>query len=186
MSRTRLSAAERTEQIVCAAVSAFSTSGYAGTSTDDVARVAGVSQPYVIRLFRSKQRLFLAGVEYAAREIERTFRESGATDLDGLGEAYRTLLGRYEVLGMLMHGFAAAGGDPEIGESVRGCLGRIYELVRELTGADPREAADFVSTGIFLTVLSSVRVIGPDAVSAQPWMTDIQQAFKRVFEGEGA
>src|SRR5690242_8816171 len=152
MTRTRLSAAERTEQIVCAAVSAFSSAGYAGTSTDDVARAAGVSQPYVIRLFGSKQRLFLAGVEYAASEIERTFRGSGATDLEGLGDAYQTLLGRYEVLGMLMHGFAA-GSDPEIGKSVRGCLGRIYELVRELTGAEPREAADFISTGIFLTVL---------------------------------
>jgi AcrR family transcriptional regulator len=181
MTRTRLSAAERTEQIVCAAVSAFSSAGYAGTSTDDVARAAGVSQPYVIRLFRSKQQLFLAAVEYAAREIERTFRESGATDLDGLGDAYKTLLGRYEVLGVLMHGFAA-GSDPEIGESVRGCLGRIYELVRELTGADPREAADFVATGIFLTVLASVRVIGPEAVPPAPWMTEMHGAYERVFE----
>ena len=181
MSRPRLSAAERTEQIVCAAVSVFSSAGYAGTSTDDVARAAGVSQPYVVRLFGSKQRLFLAGVEYAAREIERTFRESGATDLDGLGEAYNALLGRYEVLGMLMHGFAA-GSDPAIGESVRGCLGRIYELVRELTGAGPREAADFIATGIFLTALASVRVVGPEAVPPEPWMTELHQAYERLWD----
>ncbi len=60
MSRPRLTAAKRTEQIVCAAIGAFSTKGYAGTSTDDVARAAEVSQPYVIRLFGSKQRLFVA------------------------------------------------------------------------------------------------------------------------------
>jgi AcrR family transcriptional regulator len=176
MSRPRLSAAERTEQIVCAAVGAFSATGYAGTSTDDVARAAGVSQPYVIRLFGSKQRLFVAGVEYAARQIEQAFRDSGATDLEGLGDAYNTLLERYEVLGTLLHGFAASN-DPEIGEMVRGCLGRIYELVRELTGADPREAADFVATGIFLTVLASMRIIGPEAVEPKPWMSEIIGAY---------
>lgn len=179
MTRPRLSAAERTEQIVCAAISAFSATGYTGTSTDDIARGAGVSQPYVIRLFGSKQRLFVAAVEYAARQIEAAFRESGATELEGLGEAYNALLERYEVLGMLMHGFAASN-DPEIGEMVRGCLGRIYELVRELTGAQPREAADFLATGIFLTVLASMRVIGPEAVEPKPWMSEVIAAYDGV------
>src|SRR5262245_18519563 len=99
MSRPRLSAAERNEQIVCAAIGAFFATGYAGTPTDDIARAAGVSQPYVIRLFGSKQRLFVAAVEYAARQIEQAFRDSGATDLEGLGDAYNTLLERYELLG---------------------------------------------------------------------------------------
>ena len=179
MSRRRLSAAERTEQIVSAAISAFSTKGYAGTSTDDVARAAGVSQPYVIRLFGSKQRLFVAGVEFAASQIEQTFRDSGASDLEGLGDAYDTLLGRYELLGMLLHGFAASS-DPEIGEMVRGCLGRIYELVRELTCAEPRAAADFVGTGIFLTVLASMRVIGPEAVDPKPWMSEVIAAYDGI------
>lgn len=177
MTRPRLSAAERTEQIVCAAIGAFSATGYTGTSTDDVARRAGVSQPYVIRLFGSKQRLFVSGVEYAARQIEQAFRDSGATDLEGLGDAYDTLLERYELLGMLMHGFAASN-DPEIGEMVRGCLGRIYSLVRELSGATPREAADFVATGIFLTVLASTRIIGPEAVEPKPWMSEIIAAYE--------
>lgn len=179
MPRTRLTAAERTEQIVCAAIRAFSATGYAGTSTDDIARAAGVSQPYVIRLFGSKQRLFVAGVEYAARQIEQTFRDSGATDLEGLAAAYNTLLDRYELLGMLLHGFAASN-DPEIGALVRDCLGRIYELVAELTGAEPREAADFLATGIFLTVLASMRVIGPEAVKPTPWMKRIIAAYDRI------
>ena len=65
---------ERTEQLVTAAITAFSDTGYAGTSTDDIARLAGVSQPYVIRLFGSKQRLFLAGYMCAADQIEEAFR----------------------------------------------------------------------------------------------------------------
>jgi AcrR family transcriptional regulator len=172
----RLSAAERTEQIVCAAVKEFAVAGYAGTSTDDVARGAGVSQPYVIRLFGSKQRLFIAAVDYAGREVERVFRESGAADLDGLGEAYHELLERYDLLGMLLHAFAAAG-HPEIGEAVRGCLGRIYELVRELTGAEVREVADFIANGMFLTMLATMRVIGPEAAEPKPWMTELVSAY---------
>jgi AcrR family transcriptional regulator len=174
--RTRLTAAERTEQIVCAAVTAFSSTGYAGTSTDDVARAAGVSQPYVIRLFGSKQRLFVTAVDYAARQIEAAFRDSGATNLEGLGDAYDTLLARYEVLGVLLHGFAASS-DPEIGAQVRDCFGRLYTLVRELTGAEPREAADFIGVGMFLTIMGAMRVIGPEAVPPTPWMTEIQEAF---------
>jgi AcrR family transcriptional regulator len=175
-SMSRLSASERREQIVGAAVTSFAATGYAGTSTDDVARAAEVSQPYVIRLFGSKQRLFLAGVDHAAREIERVFRESGATDLEGLGAAYDTLLDRYELLGMLLHGFAASN-DPVIGESVRDCLGRIYTLVRELTGAEVREAADFIANGLFLTMLATMRLIGPEAVEPKPWMTELVSAY---------
>jgi AcrR family transcriptional regulator len=180
--RTRLTAAERTEQIVCAAVSVFSSAGYAGTSTDDVARAAEVSQPYVIRLFGSKQKLFVAAMGYAAGEIERTFRDSGATDLDGLGAAYKTLLDRYELLGMLLHGFAA-GGDPEIGEVVRTCFGGLYELIRELTGAGPRETSDFMATGMFLTILGAVRAIGPEAVPPTPWMAEVRGAYPRLTGG---
>ena len=54
MTRTRLTAGERQDQLLAAAVTAFSERGYAGTTTDQVARLAGVSQPYVIRLFGTK------------------------------------------------------------------------------------------------------------------------------------
>ena len=62
MSRSRLTAEERQEQLVHAALTVFSSGGYAGATTDQVARLAGVSQPYVIRLFGTKQELFLAAL----------------------------------------------------------------------------------------------------------------------------
>src|SRR5436189_3694475 len=97
--RTRLTAEERHEQLVSAAVTAFSLGGYAGTTTDQVARLAGVSQPYVIRIFRTKQELFIAAVNRAAERIEAKFREAAATEptLAGLGEAYDDLLAEREL-----------------------------------------------------------------------------------------
>ena len=56
----RLSSDERREQILVAALAVFGAKGYVGTTTDDVAKAASVSQPYVVRLFGTKENLFLA------------------------------------------------------------------------------------------------------------------------------
>ncbi|MEQ4301761.1 TetR/AcrR family transcriptional regulator [Plantactinospora sp. B6F1] len=179
MARTRLTAAERGEQLAAAAVQAFAVSGYAGTSTDDVARLAGVSQPYVIRLFGSKQRLFIAAVEHAAARIEQVFRDAAerSPDLESLGEAYDELLAERDLLAVLLHGFAASA-DPAIGSAVRDCFGRIYRLVRELTGADTVETRDFLGIGMLLTVLAAMQVVGPGAVPPEPWMSEIAESFQ--------
>jgi AcrR family transcriptional regulator len=178
MTRTRLSAAERSEQLVDAAITTFAATGYAGTSTDEVARLAGVSQPYVIRLFGSKQKLFLAAVEKACGRIGQTFRDAAKDDADlaALAAAYRTLLADRDLLRMLLHGYAASS-DPEIGEVVRNRFSQIYRTIRELTGAEPEAARQFLAHGMLITVLSAMRVVGPDSVPADPWMTELIESF---------
>jgi AcrR family transcriptional regulator len=159
---------------VAAAVTAFSAGGYAGTTTDQVARLAGVSQPYVIRLFGTKQHLFIAAVQHASSRIEQTFRDAAAVrpDLESLGAAYDGLLAERELITVLLHGFAA-GTDPAIGPVVRECFARIYGLVRELTGASADEARDFLAVGMLLTVLGAMQLLGPDAVPPEGWMTEL-------------
>jgi AcrR family transcriptional regulator len=174
VTRTRLTAEERHRQLVAAAVTAFTTGGYAGTTTDQVARLAGVSQPYVIRLFGTKQQLFIATLQYAAGRIEQTFRDAAATqpDLPSLGMAYDGLLAERELITVLLHGFAA-GANPAIGPVIRDCFGHIYTTVQELTGASAEEVRDFLAIGMLLTVLGAMRVLGPDAVPAEGWMTEM-------------
>jgi AcrR family transcriptional regulator len=180
MVRTRLTAEERHRQLVAAAITAFSNAGYAGTTTDQVARLAGVSQPYVIRIFRTKQELFLAAIDHAGARIEAKFRaaadEEEAT-LESMGHAYTELLEERELITVLLHGFAAGGSDPAIGAAVRGCFGRLYEVVRDLTGATAEESRDFFGTGMLLTVLTAMRAIGPEAAPPQPWVTEILDTF---------
>lgn len=180
MTRTRLTAAERGEQLVAAAVKAFANTGYAGTSTDDVARLAGVSQPYVIRLFGTKQRLFIAAVEHAADRIEEVFQQAARrqADLKSLGTGYDELLVERDLLAVLLHGYAASS-DPVIGAAVRARFGRIYRLVRELTGADAQETRAFLATGMLLTVLASMQVIGPGAVPPEPWVSEIAETLEK-------
>jgi AcrR family transcriptional regulator len=175
--RVRLTAKERGEEVLHAAVQAFATSGYQGTKTDEIARLAGVSQPYVIRLFGTKQELFLAAVRSVCERIEQIFREAAAEtpELSALGSNYKRLLSERELLLVLLQGFSASG-DPVIGDCVRERFGRIYNLIRDLTGATPQEAREFLSAGMLLTVMSAMQVLGPDAIP-MPWAEEIQNTF---------
>ncbi|MGK5681887.1 TetR/AcrR family transcriptional regulator [Actinoplanes sp. URMC 104] len=178
MTRTRLTAPERQQQLIAAAVTAFSANGYAGTTTDQVARLAGVSQPYVIRLFRTKQELFLAAVQHAGDRIEAVWRTAAEREptLESLGGAYKELLRQPELMTMMLHGFAACS-DPAVGDPVRACFGRLYDVVRELTGASNEQARDFFAGGMLLTCLGAMRVVGPGAVPPQPWAADLLGTF---------
>src|SRR6476659_8611473 len=95
----RMSSEDRREQIIAAALAVFGARGYEGTTTDDVARTAWISQPYVVRLFGSKENLFLAGMKYSLDELIRVFRLALAEDETSdrpvskrIGEAYVELL----------------------------------------------------------------------------------------------
>ncbi|WUJ75284.1 TetR/AcrR family transcriptional regulator [Kribbella soli] len=177
MTRVRLTAKERGEEVLQAAVQAFAASGYEGTKTDEIARMAGVSQPYVIRLFGTKQQLFLAAVQSVCDRIEQLFREAAeeAPELASLGQNYHRLLAEPEVLLVLMHGFSASG-EPAIGDCVRQRFGSIYALIRELTGATPQQAREFLSAGMLITVMSAMQVIGPTAISL-PWAEEIAKTL---------
>ncbi|WP_051175079.1 TetR/AcrR family transcriptional regulator [Nocardia exalbida] len=178
--RTRMTASERGEQVLLAAIRAFAEAGYAATRTDEIARRAGVSQPYVIRLFGTKQNLFRAALHRVCDRIEEVFRAAraeAAPDADpeaalaALGGGYSVFLAERELLQLLLHGFAASI-EPEIGNQVRARFGEIYQLIRELTGASGTETRRFLSTGMLLTVMSAMRVAGPDAIPAA-WATEL-------------
>ncbi|MET9491347.1 helix-turn-helix domain-containing protein [Nocardia sp. NPDC006630] len=180
MTRTRMTASERGEEVLQAAVAAFAQSGYAATKTDEIARLAGVSQPYVIRLFGTKQQLFLATLELACDRIEEIFRAAALEadpaaaprdKLDTLGSAFETFLDERDLPLMLLHGFAACG-EPAIGIATRDRFGRIYQLIRDLTGASVSEARDFIAAGMLLTDLAAMRTTGPEAIET-PWATEM-------------
>ena len=178
MTKTRLTAAERGEEVLQAAVVAFGAAGYQGTKTDEIARLAGVSQPYVIRLFGTKQQLFIAASNRVCDRIEEAFRRAAEkrADLDSLGGAYEDLMSERELLVVLLHGFAASG-DPAIGDVSRRRFGEIFDLVRELTGVSADEARHFLATGMLLTVMTAMQVAGPERIPL-PWAEELLGTMK--------
>ena len=124
-----MSAEERRESVIRAAITEFARGGYNGTSTEAIAKRVGVSQPYLFRLFKNKQELFLAA---AARCLEET-REPSRTPprgwqdeeaLEAMAAAYMRLIADSDRLLMQMQTYVAvasaeAAGDHEFGEAIR-------------------------------------------------------------------
>ncbi|MDH2412739.1 TetR/AcrR family transcriptional regulator [Nocardioides sp. CER19] len=166
----RMPAEERRELILQAATRAFAAGGYAGTSTDAVAKEAGVSQPYVVRMFGTKLDLFLAVLDRTCGRIDAAFRgilEEGPFDPASeddkarMGHTYTMLLADSDLLHVLMHGFAAAS-VPEIGDVARAGMGTIFATLQE-TGWPDEEVRDFVAYGMLLNVLLSMGAFGTEA-----------------------
>ncbi|MGN6302931.1 MAG: TetR/AcrR family transcriptional regulator [Angustibacter sp.] len=150
----RMSSDERREQILEAALTVFAHGGFTGTSTDQVARAAGVSQPYVVRLFGSKAELFAQVYAHASQRVldALTAVPAGPDAGAQMGQAYVDLLQDRDLLMVLMHGFVA-GADPEIGTIARHTLGEAFRLFRERTGGSEDEARVFVAHGMLINVL---------------------------------
>src|SRR3954454_13293421 len=72
-SSRRLPRAQRRDQIVRAAATAFLTGGYEKTSMEDVARGAGVTRLIVYRIFESKEALYLAVLTSVLDDLVASF-----------------------------------------------------------------------------------------------------------------
>jgi AcrR family transcriptional regulator len=171
-SRTRKSAEERRGEVVQAAFAHFAREGYNGTSTEAVARDAGISQPYLFRLFGTKRDLFLACHDRMSERLQALFREAaeGAAPEDRLaamGEAYtQNLLADRPMLLMQMQSYAACS-DPEIQAHVRRRFAALVHEVERLTGAGPGEVWSFYSAGMLLNVVASLDL--PAVCGEEPW-----------------
>jgi TetR/AcrR family transcriptional regulator len=159
---TRKTADERRASILRAAAEVFGRNGYEGATTDQVARAAGVSQPYVVRLFGSKEALFLAVLANAKDALLTSFREAiaearatGTTMAQTLGDAYVELARERGVHLSLLQAFVI-GSNPVIGAAARAGYLEIWRLLQEEAGLDVAEATDFLARGMLLSVLLAV------------------------------
>src|SRR6476661_964909 len=89
----RKTAEARRDDILDAALIEFAERGLHGASTEEIARRAGISQPYVFRLFGTKKELFKAAVARCLRQTLELFQRAaegkrGREALDAMGQAY--------------------------------------------------------------------------------------------------
>ena len=161
---TRQTAEERREAVLESARHEFSQHGLHGASTDVIARRAGISQPYLFRLFGSKKELFLAAQERCFERTLETFRraasgKAGDEALAAIGEAYGRLIeeDRAMLQGQLQ-GYAAAVEDDDVRAVVSRGYGRLVDYVEAVSGADKARVAGFFATGMLYNVLAAMRV----------------------------
>ena len=158
--KQRMPAAERRELVLNAAVAEFAVHGLAGTSTEDVARQAGISQPYLFRLFPTKKALFVELVERCFRRVRDTFiaaagDRTGEEALMAMADSYELLLEDRTLLLLQMQVYAACG-DPEIRTATRAGFKKLWELVERLTGLPFQTVVDFFAVGMLMNVAAAM------------------------------
>jgi AcrR family transcriptional regulator len=158
---TRSTAADRRDDVLDAAFEVFAEHGLHGASTEEIARRAGISQPYVFRLFGTKKELFKAAVARCFRQTLEIFQRAaegtrGQEALEAMGGAYDRLLRENRLyLRAQMQAYAACD-DPEIREVVRHGYGDLVAYVERVSGADKQTVSAFFAKGMLMNVLSSM------------------------------
>lgn len=157
-----MSADERRDAVVRAAITEFAHGGYQGTSTAAIAKRVGVSQPYLFRLFPDKRAIFLAAARRCTDDIRERFAEAseGMPPEEAhraMADAYADLIADRDRLLFQMQMYVAAAtateaGDDEFASQIRRAWTELWDLV-QLRLADTGATGDFMGTGMLINVL---------------------------------
>jgi AcrR family transcriptional regulator len=166
----RRSTGERREEVLDAAVIEFSEKGLHGASTEAIAGRAGISQPYVFKLFSTKKDLFLAAVGRVCDRIVEAWEVSVAGDPDdplhAMGETFVGLTFHREEL-MLVLQACAASKDPDVLGLMRARMERMYDYVARATGEPDERVQAFFAQGMLLTVGAGLAL--PEIAQDDDW-----------------
>jgi AcrR family transcriptional regulator len=149
-----MSSDQRREEVLRAAVAEFAERGLAGTSTDAIARRAGISQPYLFRLFATKKDLFIAATNRCVARIKAEFETSadglvGQEALTAMGQAYKELLADRQWLLLQMQMYVESH-DPEIRDAARAGFADLWATVERVSGAPEEDVVQFFAIGMLL------------------------------------
>jgi len=159
---TRQTAEERREEVLAAAVDEFARAGFHGASTDAIARKAGISQPYLFRLFGSKKDLYLAAVRRCFRRTLEAMQGAaeglrGEEALEAIGQAYGLLLSTDPtMLQAQLQTYAAALDDPDVRQAVRDGYGDLYTYCERVSGASEKRLARAFANAMLLNVIAAM------------------------------
>jgi AcrR family transcriptional regulator len=158
---TRLPAEERKAAVLDCACGIFSTGSYRGTTTAEIARQAGVTEPVLYRHFASKRDLYLAVLEESWRRLRAMWRQAVAEEPDP----------RFRVAAMGRSYFAAT--DPKVlcAELWIQALTEASDdaEIRKFLRRQMREVHDFV-TDVIRQAQADGGIIRDRDASAEAWI----------------
>lgn len=159
-----MKSAERKVLILEAAMEEYGRAGMHETSVEAIAKRAGVSQPYIFRLFGTKNDLIVAAIEMHTLRLRESFREAveqrdpDASPLEAMALAYIGFVNDdVNSLRCQLHTWAA-GSDPAIQEVAQRTYREIWQDIAALSGANADEIRNFMGHGMLLTVLASLNL----------------------------
>lgn len=172
-----MSGQQRREQLLELAAEEFARGGLHGTSTEALARRAGITQTYVFRLFGSKKALFLQVVHRAFGRLidgmeQAAAGRTGRDALAAMGQSYDSALADRTGLIVQLQAFAACG-DAEVREAVREQMSRMWAVAAGRTGLPPVAVKTFLAYGMMLNTAAALGASDVDAEWAQGIRTRI-------------
>ncbi|MBS2964402.1 helix-turn-helix transcriptional regulator [Actinocrinis puniceicyclus] len=160
MENERSTAARRRAQAVASAMRVFADQGLTTSAVQQIADEIGVSQPYVFRLFGSKQALFLACLDELVERVCVVFRAAAAASpadpLLAMGEGFRDLVSDGVVSGLWLQACAAARRDEVVARRCRSALAEVLAQADTLTRAGSGELAGFLADGSLVMLLQAL------------------------------
>lgn len=159
----------RREQLLSAATVAFARRGYFGTTTNEVAAEAGISQPYVVQYFGSKESLFLQVHERSGRLVTEQMRSVAAesASMSTFVADFRKVVVDPTLLLVIMHAIFAAS-VPSIGDQARKLFVLMYDILTREAHATAEQAHDFLGKSLLLNTVLAMDI--ESHLNENPWV----------------
>jgi len=132
----RLPAAERRQALIETAIRVFSDGSYRGTTTAEIARAAGVSEPILYRHFSSKRELYLAALDHVwsrARESWEAVLGSTANVADAfeaMGAAHVSVRDcKFQMAELWVQALGEAAEDAELRRHLRRHMRDVHDFI---------------------------------------------------------
>jgi AcrR family transcriptional regulator len=193
---TRLPAAERRAAVVETACRIFAKGSYRGSTTAQIARELGVTEPVLYRHFASKRELYLACLDAVWERVRELWERALAREPDpsnwikAIGKAYleARASARIVLVDLWIQALTEAADDQEIRRALREQVREVHEFVADIIrraqqqggilasrDADA-EAWIFISLGLLSTIDHRLgNIVGGEfddiVASRREWMT---------------
>jgi len=138
-SATRLPAAERREALIATAIRVFSDGSYRGTTTAEIARAAGISEPILYRHFASKRDLYLAALDHVWGKARASWeRALASTDnvreaLETMGRGHVTVRDcKFQMAELWVQALGEAAEDPELRKHLRRHMREVHDFIADV------------------------------------------------------
>jgi AcrR family transcriptional regulator len=193
---SRLSGPERRAAVVETACRIFARRSYHGSTTAQIARETGVTEPVLYRHFASKRELYLACLDAVWERVQTLWEKAlqrepdPGNSLKAIGKAYleERGAGRVVLVDLWIQALTEAADDPEIRRALRAQVREVHDFVagvirraQEAGGVIADRDADaeawiFISLGLLTTIDRRLNNIVGDEFEAiftsrREWMT---------------
>jgi AcrR family transcriptional regulator len=135
----RMAAAERRQHLVETAIHLFTEGSYRGTTTAEIARAAGVSEPILYRHFASKRDLYLAALEHVWAKTRETWERAldeapdACAAVEAIGKGHLSVRSpKLQLAELWVQALGEAAEDPALKRHLRRHMREVHDFVADL------------------------------------------------------